>query len=631
MNIKKGICGGISLLLILCLAFGVAPAVLAEDGQQFSQSAIDFVRDITAGWNLGNTFESCDSAGQRPWPEDNADLTPEFAETNWWNPVTTQEMFDKVAQTGFNAVRIPATWYKFTIQDEDGNYTVRQDWIDRIQEVVSYAQKHDMYVVVNMHHDDKQWLDLAATGETWDAMVEKYTQIWACIADAFKDYDEKLILEAGNEMLGDNDWWGHQEYYFEHQNQLYQAFHEVVRNSGGNNDKRYLMFPTYGAQWYAHQYEKVWIPENDDHVIYDIHWYSGNTDTAEYHSYFSAISDYFTRKGVAVLMGECGLNKNVPSATKAAWAKAYFGTAASYGLKCFIWDDGGNMQVLDRRKLSWVDDNMMQVIINTAKEEYVPVSTTERTTVDPSETTKPSVSFPNHETPVRLSGGWGAEGLSNPYYRGIANIAESSGSVSANGQIYMDMQNFETLYNQAVEAGVDEISYDVYIDFTEGEGATIKADLGNGTHLNDDKSLVHYEGGVCTISYPLETWVPEGKSAADVKAFHVCLMAYTYGPYSGTVYVSAPYIETGATPTESTASSTEPADDETPYGDLNGDQAINSRDSLLLRQFVANYAVQINEAAADVYKNGKIDLKDSLLLRQYIAKYDVQLGRPMDA
>ena len=376
-RLKKIACAVCGLLLTACVVLSVAPAAFAEnEPEPFSRSAKEFVSGITAGWNLGNTFEACDLWGN--WPEDNNDLSPTDAETNWNNPVTTQEMFDKVAEYGFNAVRIPVTWYKFTNVDENGTYTIRQEWIDRVKEVVSYAQKHDMYVIVNMHHDDKNWLDIAATGEEWDAMVDRYSQVWTIIADAFKDYDEKLILEAGNEMIGNDDWWGHEDYYFEHQNQLYQKFYEIVRNSGGNNDKRYLMLPTYGAQWYSHQFEKVWFPENDDHMICDIHWYTDTTEE-EYRTYFGAIANYFANTDVAPMMGECGIGKNVSTGQKVRWARNYFGIAGEYGLKCFIWDDGGDMQVLNRRTLEWVSERMILAIMETVGVDIDPSTTTTTT------------------------------------------------------------------------------------------------------------------------------------------------------------------------------------------------------------------------------------------------------------
>ena len=82
-------------------------------------------------------------------------------------------------------------------------------------------------------------------------------------------------------------------------------------------------------------------------------------------------------------------------------------------------------------------------------------------------------------------------------------------------------------------------------------------------------------------------------------------------------------------PTESTSGSTSATDPTKPavlYGDVNGDEQVDSRDSLRLRQYIAKYPVTLDQVAADVNADGKINSRDSLLLRQCIAKYDVTLG-----
>ena len=66
---------------------------------------------------------------------------------------------------------------------------------------------------------------------------------------------------------------------------------------------------------------------------------------------------------------------------------------------------------------------------------------------------------------------------------------------------------------------------------------------------------------------------------------------------------------------------------EVAYGDVNGDGRINTKDVILLRQYIAKYDVEsLDLGAADVNGDGKINTKDVILLRQYIAKYDVTLG-----
>lgn len=63
------------------------------------------------------------------------------------------------------------------------------------------------------------------------------------------------------------------------------------------------------------------------------------------------------------------------------------------------------------------------------------------------------------------------------------------------------------------------------------------------------------------------------------------------------------------------------------YGDLNGDGAVNGIDSGLLLQYLAEWDVEIVEAAADVNADGVINGIDSGILLQYLAEWDVALGK----
>lgn len=63
------------------------------------------------------------------------------------------------------------------------------------------------------------------------------------------------------------------------------------------------------------------------------------------------------------------------------------------------------------------------------------------------------------------------------------------------------------------------------------------------------------------------------------------------------------------------------------YGDVNGDQMINGKDSTLLLQYLADWDVEINMDAADVNGDDRVDGKDATLLLQYLADWDVILGK----
>ncbi len=61
------------------------------------------------------------------------------------------------------------------------------------------------------------------------------------------------------------------------------------------------------------------------------------------------------------------------------------------------------------------------------------------------------------------------------------------------------------------------------------------------------------------------------------------------------------------------------------YGDVNSDSKINSKDSILLAQYISGKSVSINQTAADLNTDGKIDDVDSTILLKYLAGHDIKL------
>ena len=262
--------------LLLAAVMSVGMFTACGKGDESASDAADAadattIRDITSmeligemktGWNLGNTL---DSTITNPTGSE----TPTDWETAWGQPVTTKAMIDSVKAQGFNVLRVPVTWEgKF---GEAPDYTIKADWLARVKEVVDYGIDNDMFVILNMHHEE--WHMPTADNE--ESAEKILRALWAQIADYFKDYDEKLIFEGMNEprLKGTPmEWNGGNQEAREVINQLNAAFVETVRASGGNNEKRHLMIPTYAASTMDSVLNDFVIP-NDDKVIVSVHAY----------------------------------------------------------------------------------------------------------------------------------------------------------------------------------------------------------------------------------------------------------------------------------------------------------------------------------------------------------------------
>ena len=329
--------------------------------------AMKFAQKIKCGWNLGNTLEATGRrSGTLPEKYSVTDI-----ETGWGNPKTTKAMFDKVKSAGFNAARIPVSWCRF-INKKNGKYVIREDFLKRVKEVVNYGYNNGMYVIINIHHDDayEEWLHISGSDSEFSSVKTEFKQIWTQIANYFKSYGERLIFEMANEPIGyyddgTGDWNGGEPQYFVRLDELYKIFVNTVRATGGNNKSRYLMIPTYGAQSGSQIYY-VKIPNNDAHVLVDIHYYTDGTNQGALEDKFKQIAEYGRENGIAFILGECGIRANSDPDTLSMWTLAFVRTASEYGLRCFVWDDGGDYQVLDRKGLTWVNSAYVSSFVKNA-------------------------------------------------------------------------------------------------------------------------------------------------------------------------------------------------------------------------------------------------------------------------
>ncbi len=335
-------------------------------------SAMEFVKNIEIGWNLGNTLDAIGSNGVA-------------SETSWGNPKTTESMIKAVKKAGFNTVRIPVSWGNHM----DSSNNVDTAWMKRVKEVVDYAIDNDMYVILNTHHETS-WL--VPTPEKEKEVTKKFTALWKQIAAQFKDYDEHLIFEGMNEPRTEgskNEWNGGTKEERDVINNLNAAFVKTVRESGGNNKTRYLMVTPYAASSSVVALKALEVPD-DDRVIVSVHAYTpynmalnrysdvkklDGSGKSEIDGLMKNINDIFISKGQAVILGEFGTINKSNTAAREEQAKYYVEAAEKIGVPCIWWDNGTKCSpsegegfgLLDRRNMKWWYDSIVDTLIDAAK------------------------------------------------------------------------------------------------------------------------------------------------------------------------------------------------------------------------------------------------------------------------
>ena len=342
----------------------------------------NFRQKLGVGWNLGNTLDAPGS------------------ETAWGNPVTTEAMIREVKKGGFKTFRIPISWQVSNATNTGSNsrvgpapdYTIPEEWMSRVQQVVDWVYNADMNVIINTHHDNGYWLN-TNPGASSDAMYEQFEKMWTQIAIRFKDYSDRLIFEPFNEIRVHSNWSGDPSHYAV-VNELIDRFVKLVRKTGGNNATRYLLCPTYAAVTIPAAVEALRLP-NDPYLIVSVHDYipqpftfkpgdfNPNTSIFEveknrtyYEETFGRLYNLFISKGIPVIMGEFGAVYKQNETELLKWAETYCSVARKYGLVCIYWDDGWQSKYdgagsntgfgnFDRRTLTWRFPSLRDKIINT--------------------------------------------------------------------------------------------------------------------------------------------------------------------------------------------------------------------------------------------------------------------------
>ena len=353
--------------LVLCVIFGVLTCENPDtngnnndkEPESFKISAMDFVSNMGVGWNLGNTLDAPANYS--------SSATLLELETIWGKVATTEALIKAVKDAGFNTIRIPVSWKKAA--DPNSDYTIRLDWLYRVQEIVDYAIDNDMYVILNTHHDSGHSSPVPIfrfDDANVEASLDAFTRIWEQIAENFRDYDEKLIFEPLNEpRTPDTDWNGNEEKY-NNLNRHYQVFVDIVRANGSNNRYRFFVFNTYAANRGTGPMEGLILPKDTakDKLIVSYHAYVpgnfafGGTpgtqrgDTVEWSvsgrdgrdalditEPMDRFYEEFVTKGIPVIIGETGATNKENEAARAAWAEFYVKSAKERGMRVIIWDN----------------------------------------------------------------------------------------------------------------------------------------------------------------------------------------------------------------------------------------------------------------------------------------------------
>ena len=338
-------------------------------------TSVELTQVMGVGWNLGN---SLDAIG---------------GETAWGNPMVTQQLINAVKAAGFDTLRVPVAWSKFS---DPGNFVIQSSWMDRVEQVVNYGLNADMYVIVNIHWDEG-WMQPTYAQQNY--VNNRLSIMWEQIATRFRDYDERLLFAGTNEVMVEGDYGTPTEEYYTVQNSFNQTFVDTVRATGGGNATRHLVVQGFNTNIdHTVNFAEIPVDTVANRLMMEVHYYDpynftlnenssitqwgaiatdpNATETWANESWvdaqFQRMKTNFVDQGIGVILGEYGVisRPNVANHEiyRTYWNEYITESAVNHGLVPVYWDNGyaGNagMAIFDRNNGNQLYPNIIDAIVS---------------------------------------------------------------------------------------------------------------------------------------------------------------------------------------------------------------------------------------------------------------------------
>lgn len=272
-----------------------------------------------------------------------------------WGLFLKEEYFVDIGEAGFDAVRVPIRWSKYT--DVHEPYTIQNMIFDRIDWVIEQAFANDLAVIINVHHFD-------AIMQMPEGQSARLAGIWRQIAERYQDYPNDLYFEILNEPHEklDNELWN-------------QIFPESLAEIRKTNPERYVIIG--GDQWNSlNGLETLELPEDDRRIISTFHYYSphefthqgapwssvhdvadlpwgSEADVVALTADFDKALAWSDKEQRPLLIGEFGAFYAAPMDSRVIWTSTVRAEAEKRDFSWAYWDFGTGFAVYNLSTQEW--------------------------------------------------------------------------------------------------------------------------------------------------------------------------------------------------------------------------------------------------------------------------------------
>ncbi len=256
-----------------------------------------------------------------------------------------------IAEAGFDGVRLPVRWDAHT--EAAPPYVIAPAFIDRVDQVIAAALERGLRVQLDCHHYDAL---LAAP----DRERARFVAIWRQIAEYFSATPAGLMFEPLNEPNGQR-WRGAG---------LSSLQGEALAAIRETNPTRLVVLGP--GDWNAIDALSDWRPPAAENIAVSVHYYEPHAFTHQNAEWLGAdaprfdrawgapgdldkvarhirrASDWASAHGLALQLGEFGVNSAAPLAQRALWTLTVRRAFERVGAGWCAWDFAGSFALWDR-------------------------------------------------------------------------------------------------------------------------------------------------------------------------------------------------------------------------------------------------------------------------------------------
>ncbi|RYD41051.1 MAG: glycoside hydrolase family 5 protein, partial [Verrucomicrobiaceae bacterium] len=195
--------------------------------------AHEAVKRITRGVNLGNCWEA----------------PPPYS----WGIRYTVEDIDRIADEGFDHIRVPVAWHHNLMDSPEGP-RFHPDLIKDLEPVLRRALDRKLHILLDWHHFD----DLTTAPAAHRA---RFVKVWESIARHFKSWPPELYLELLNEPKD--------ALTTEVANPIYAETIAAIRKI----DPQRIILVSPGKWGDIRELDHLRLPDGDDRIVVTVHCY----------------------------------------------------------------------------------------------------------------------------------------------------------------------------------------------------------------------------------------------------------------------------------------------------------------------------------------------------------------------